>query len=667
MKNATNPSFDGIFIEGSQSYTPDKQKFNWVEESFIFEKSSGKQIASFQSNEYIGSSLTRKRIFLFLGIIGLMYVVLIGRMTMVQLVHGANYMARAEGNRERVIPVPAERGLIYDRNQVVLTKNVPSFSLALIPQDLPREENEREKVVQQLALITHQNANDIRNTLKEYGSYSYESIVIQEDIDYETALLLQIQAADLPGIYIKRGSKRLYIQGEDSAKQVSTSTIFSLSHVLGYEGKLNKNELDALYSKGYLPSDAIGKTGVEKQYESELRGTYGKERIEVNAFGKEQSTIAEEAPHPGKHVTLSIDSKMQEKMEQIMSTEMKKAGKTKGAAVVMNPRTGEVLALVSLPAFDNNDFSGGISQEKYNVYSQNPDAPLFNRVFGGNYPSGSTIKPVMAAAALQEGIITPSTSFLSNGGLRVGPWFFPDWKAGGHGITNVRKSLAQSVNTFYYYIGGGYDTFQGLGVDKIDEYLKKFYFSQMLGIDLPGEVAGFVPSREWKEKKGEKWYVGDTYNLSIGQGDLLVTPLQIADMTAFFANGGTLYKPHVVKSLMDPVSKKTEEVKPQVLAKNMVRSDVIETVRLGMQDCVKGGSCSRLSLLPFSAAGKTGTAQWNSTKEDHAWFTSFAPFENPEIVVTVLVEEGVEGSRIASPIAYEFYRWWGEYKKPESR
>jgi len=317
------------------------------------------------------------------------------------------------------------------------------------------------------------------------------------------------------------------------------------------------------------------------------------------------------------------------------------------------------LALVSLPSFDNNDFSGGISKEKYSGYVNDPNAPLFNRAFGGNYPSGSTIKPVMAAAALQEGVITSNTSFLSNGGLRVGPWFFPDWQAGGHGITNVRKSLAQSVNTFYYYIGGGYDKFEGLGVDRIEEYLKKFHFSEALGIDLPGEVDGFVPSRLWKEQKNEKWYVGDTYNLSIGQGDLLVTPLQIAVMTSFFANGGTMYKPHVVKTLTDPVTKQKEEIKSIVLAQNMVRKDVIDTVRLGMKDCAEAGSCRRLALLPFTSAGKTGTAQWNKNKANHAWFTSFAPFENPEIVVTVLVEEGEEGSRIAAPIAYEFYRWWG--------
>lgn len=662
MKKGSLPIFQDIFYQDDTNITSEKSKFSWVEESFLFEKNSGKQIASIQSNEYLGSSLRKFRVIFFWVIIALLYSILIARIFYLQMIQGENYALKAEGNRERVVPIPAERGLLYDRNGVELTKNIPSFSLAIVPQDIPHNASDREKIVKELARITRQDEHIIRDTLEEYGSYSYESIVIQEDIDYETALLLQIQATNLPGISIKRGSKRLYLRENESTLGAVSSTL-SLSHLIGYEAKLNKKDLDVLYSKGYLPSDTIGKSGLEKQYETELRGIYGKQKIEVNAVGKEESHIAEEAPHPGKHLTLSIDRKMQDQLEKIMQTQMDKVQKKRGVGIVLNPQNGEILALVSLPSFDNNDFSGGISQEKYNFYSQNSDGPLFNRAFGGNYPSGSTIKPVIAAAALQEGIITPSTSFLSTGGLALGPWFFPDWQAGGHGITNVRKSLAQSVNTFYYYIGGGYDTFTGLGVDTIESYLKKFLFSKTLGIDLPGETSGFVPSREWKEKKGEKWYIGDTYNLSIGQGDLLVTPLQIAAMTSFFANGGTYYKPHVVTTITDPVTKEKQKIAPEILTQNIVNSNVVETIRLGMNDCVKDGSCRRLSLLPFSSAGKTGTAQWNANKPNHAWFTSFAPFEKPEIVVTILVEEGEEGSRIASPIAYEFYKWWGEYKK----
>ncbi len=642
---------EDIFYNDRASFFSQRKKFFWVEESFIFDKNFGKQVAHPQSNEYLGTSFTKKSKFIFFAIILFSYMVIFFKMTSLQIVHGEKYREQAQGNRERVLPLASERGLIFDRNGNELTKNIPSFSLVLIPQELPRSLEERESVIQKLSLITDQNDSDIRNLLKEYGSYSYESIVIQEDIDYNTALLLQIQSSDLPGISIQRGSKRLYLLGETTA------------HVLGYQGKLNRSELDTLYSKGYLPSDAIGKSGLEKYYETELRGNYGKQTIEVNALGKEQSVLSQDAPLPGKHLTLSLDSTMQTQLEKIMKIEMEKMGKNKGAAVVMNPKNGEILALVSLPSFDNNDFSGGISKEKYALYLENTNGPLFNRVFGGKYPSGSTIKPVIAAAALQENIIQPSTSFLSTGGIRVGTSFFPDWQGGGHGVTDVRKSLAQSVNTFYYYIGGGFEKFEGLGIDRIESYLKKFYFSSSLGIDLPGEIQGFVPSRQWKEQeKNERWYVGDTYNVSIGQGDLLVTPLQIAEMTTLFANRGTLYKPHIVKTITDPVSKQKEEIQPVILAKDIVDQSAIDTVRLGMKDCVEYGSCRRLSSLPFASAGKTGTAQWNKSKPNHAWFTSFAPFENPEIVITVLVEEGEEGSRIAVPIVAEFYKWWDTYR-----
>lgn len=379
----------------------------------------------------------------------------------------------------------------------------------------------------------------------------------------------------------------------------------------------------------------------------------------MDASGKEQSVLAEQAPTPGFHLKLALDIEMQSKLTEIINKSLKINKKSRAAGIAMNPRTGEVLALVSLPGFDNNDFSGGISPEKYSAYLENEDKPLFNRALGGTYPSGSTIKPAIAAAALQEGIINARSNFLSAGGLQVSSWFFPDWQAGGHGLTNVRKSLAWSVNTFYYYIGGGYKNFAGLGVEKITEYLKKFGLAEKLDIDLPGEQPGFLPSKEWKkEVKGERWYVGDTYNLSIGQGDILVTPLQIASLTSVIANNGTLYKPRVVKSVIDPVTEEEQIVEPEIINSDFINPVHLRTVRLGMKDCVDYGSCRRLSLLPFPAAGKTGTAQWSNTKENHAWFTSFAPFDNPEIVVTILVEEGGGGAKIALPIAYEFLSWW---------
>ncbi len=629
----------------------------WVEESFTFEEPINRQIAQKGIPLHIGSHITRKKrhilyVLLFVGLF-----IILARSAQLQLIKGNQYSLFAERNRERAIPVPSERGLLYDIHMMQLTENIPKFSLALIPQDLPKKEEEKNTIVQQLAVLTKQDPNMIKNIIEEYGNYSYESITILDNLDYETALSIEIQSAELPGIHIQRGSKRQYITSG------TASSSESLPHVIGYQSKLNKEELDRLYTFGYLPSDTIGKTGVEKQYETALRGTYGVKRIEVNALGKEQRIIAEEPPIPGDHLVLSIDYTMQQALEQIISSHLKKINKTKAVGIVVQPQTGAIMAMVSLPGYNNNDFSGGIDLKTYEVYTSNQDNPLFNRAIGGTYPSGSVIKPAIATAALTEGIITNKTSFLSNGGIRVGEWFFPDWQSGGHGITNVHRSIAWSVNTFYYYIGGGHNEFVGLGIEKISEYLKRYGISKKLGIDVPGEQPGFIPSKEWKEEvKKERWYIGDTYNISIGQGDLLVTPLQIAMMTAAIANGGTLYTPHVVDHIINPITKEKTIIPITPIQEHVTPSWAIEEARQGMKDCVTYGSCRRLGTLPFSTAGKTGTAQWNRNRDNHAWFTSFAPYNNPEIVVTILVEEGGGGSEVATPIAYDFYEWWGKNK-----
>ncbi len=627
-----------------------KYKRQWVEDNVLFTRKTGRQIPLPHSNSHVNSSFENKTASWFFIFLSLIFVLIAGRIFYLQIIAGSDYRASAERNRQRIIPIPAERGLIYDRNNINLTTNIPSFSIAVVPQDLPRQESKRAPLIKKLAKLSNQNEDYIRQILLDYSAYSYESIVIQENIDYDTALKLLISATDLPGIQIQRGSKRHYEN-------------YPLAHIIGYIGKLNQAELADLYQKKYYPSDYIGKTGVEKTYETALRGTFGRKRTEVNATGKEQSVLAEEAPIPGQHVKLAIDLEMQKTLEKIINNSLKASNKDRASGIVMNPNSGEILAMVSLPTFDNNDFSGGISVERYKTYIEDENKPLFNRAIGGSYPSGSSIKPAIAASALQEGIITPSTSFLSTGGLWVSKWFFPDWQAGGHGVTNVRKALASSVNTFFYYIGGGYKNFTGLGPEKLKAWLEKFGFSRLSGIDLPGENDGFLPSPDWKEKtKNEQWYIGDTYNFSIGQGDVLVSPLQIANMTALIANGGKLMEPHVVKSLIDPVTKKETEIAPRVIRKNFISTQNLDTVRHGMRDCVTAGSCRRLASLPFAVAGKTGTAQWNSNKPNHAWFTSFAPFNSPEIVVTILVEEGGEGSAISAPIAYEFYKWWGSHR-----
>ena len=605
------------------------------------------------------------------------FSLILGRGFFLQILMGSEYRIQAEGNRQRILPVLSERGLVFDRNNIQLTQNIPYFSLTVVPKDLPKEDDSLNSLIEKFIEITGQDKQEITDTIEKYKDYQRESIIIAEDVSYEIALKTQIAKDDLPGINVQLGSKRLYIHEEKTSDIIATTTYDissfavteeileaqtndTLSHILGYVGKLSPSELETYYKQGYLPSDSIGKIGIEKIYENYLRGTYGEKRIEVNAQGREQQVLAEKDPTAGSNLILSIDLKMQNKLEELISAKLKEIDKQKASAIVLDPRNGEILALVSYPGFDNNDFSGGISKDKYSEYLNNENRPLFNRSISGTFPSGSVIKPGFASAALQEGIITQNTSLLSTGGLRIDKWFFPDWQAGGHGTTNVRKSLAQSVNTFYYYIGGGYGDFTGLGVDKMNEYLKKFGFGKVLGIDLPAEANGFIPTPQWKQReKKEPWYIGDTYNYSIGQGDFLTTPLQIADMTASIANGGTLYTPHVVKTIVNPETNKREDIKVEIINENFIDPANLTTVRLGMKDCVEYGSCRILANLPFDVGAKTGTAQWSQTKDTHSWFTSFAPFENPEIVVTMLIEEGGEGSGSAEQTVNEFYKWWG--------
>ncbi len=317
--------------------------------------------------------------------------------------------------------------------------------------------------------------------------------------------------------------------------------------------------------------------------------------------------------------------------------------------------------MVNYPGYDNNLFSTGISQTDYSSLLDDELKPLFNRAVSGEYPSGSTIKPIMAAAALQEGIVDQHTSFLSQGGLWIHDlWFFPDWLAGGHGSTNVIRAIAQSVNTYFYYIGGGYGEFEGLGVDRIARYLDLFGLGRVSGLDLPGEKPGLIPTPEWKQEvKDEMWYIGDTYHLAIGQGDLLVTPLQVNNYIAAIANGGTLYQPQLVKEIIEPDNRRQVILK-QVMNQDFIDSDKIEIVRRGMRETVLSGSGVALSGLSVPVAGKTGTAQWHYEKENHAWFVAFAPYTEPSFCLTVLIEEGGEGSKIAVLIAKQILSYWFE-------
>lgn len=592
------------------------------------------------------------KINLFLILILSGILLLVGRTAFLQLYQGEHYRAVAEGNRIRLKDTKANRGLIYDRNMVQLVENTPSFSLAAVPVDLPKDQTIRENLALDIQNIFGKPINETKSLLfPEKPIYSYQPVVIAENLNPDQAVLTRILSTKYNGLILKVDSSRHYL---------SSSTTPSLSHILGYQGKIEDGKLEEYLKKGYLFDDKIGKAGLEFIYEKELKGVNGIEQVEVEATGKAKEVLASQKPVPGNNLLLSIDSKLQKVSEQSLRKVLGTTGKKKGSVIVMNPNNGEILALVSWPAFDNNDFVSGLTQDKFKELINDPNLPLFNRSISGEYPPGSTFKIIVAAAALEEKIVTENTGFMSSGGIYFNKsWFFPDWKAGGHGWTNITKALAESVNTYFYIVGGGYQDFTGLGPQKIQQYGEKFGLGKETGIDLPNEATGFLPSPEWKENnKKEQWYIGDTYHYAIGQGYVLTTPLQVALWTSAIANDGKIYKPHLVKTILDSQNETFKEIKPEILNQNFLSQKNIDIIKKGLRQTVLSGSGRGLGALPISVAAKTGTAQWSSVKLPQAWITAYAPYEKPEIVVTVLVEEGGEGSSVAMPVARDIINWW---------
>ncbi|HCC23205.1 TPA: penicillin-binding protein 2 [Candidatus Falkowbacteria bacterium] len=625
----------------------------WVEEAYL--QGQGDNV------HYFGINLSKRRLTFFLIILFFGVFILFTRSAYLQVIKVDEYLSMAENNRIRVYYLQAPRGIIYDRNQIALVRNVANFSLFITPVDFPHDKDKQDEMKQILTQyfnnpVVTEEFDKILSLTPQRKEY-YQPHAVINSIDYDDAIRLRLASADMAGVSVGVTHQREYLMASDNAQDYWHN---SLAHVLGYVGKVSQDEYDEFGDDGYLFNDIIGKSGLEKSYETILRGVYGRKQIEVDSMGKEKKIIAQDEIVKGENLILSVDYNMQTKLEELIRATLIKENLTTGVGVVQNPQTGEILALVSLPSFNNNVFVAGITAEEYNILLQDENKPLFNRAISGEYPSGSTIKPMIAAAALQEGIITVATSFLSTGGIRIYEWFFPDWRAGGHGVTDVKKALADSVNTFFYIIGGGYNDFDGLGNKKMKQYGELFGFNQKTGIDLPGERSGFLPDEDWKQLvKNEPWYIGDTYHMAIGQGDVLATPLQIANYTSAIANGGTLYRPRLIHSLMKTETGDIQEVLPQIIRTGFIDQKNLDIVKQGMRQSVMIGSSRSLSNLPIPAAGKTGTAQWGGEDDvPHAWFTSFAPYDNPELTVTILIEEGKEGSETAAPIARDFYSWY---------
>ncbi len=587
--------------------------------------------------------------------------VLLFQLFNLQIMQGGDLRALAEDNRLRIQTILAPRGYIVDRNGQQLARNTASFSLVVTPADVPKDG--WEAIVEQVANMFNIPKEEIQSKLTDLNRNSVQQIIIKRGISQQESILFETRAAEFAGFSVKSIPIREYLNPE----------IFS--HALGYSGIISEIELAELEEEQYDINDFIGKSGVELAYEKYLRGTNGNTQVEVDASGRPIKELGNVEPQPGNVVKLSIDAGLQERLYKGFTDR----GSTKGAAIAMNPKTGEILALVSVPGFNNNLFANGISTEDYKSLLENKNLPLFNRAISGTYPPGSTIKMVTAAAALQENVVTAKTIINDNGVLVINNQFNPSikynfygWKRNGLGPMNVKSAIAESSDIYFYTVAGGHPSskIEGLGAEKLASYYRRFGMGAITGIDIQGEKPGIVADPEWKasyfnnDPISSKWYLGDTYHIAIGQGDMLTTPLQVAVWTAAIANNGTVNKPHLLKEVLTQSGEVVERPKLEKLINAQINPQHMKAIQEGMRENVIGanGSGRQLAALSITAAGKTGTSQFDGAdpSRTHAWFTSYAPYENPEIVITVLVEAGGEGHAAAVPIVKDALKWWAD-------
>lgn len=567
----------------------------------------------------------------------ILVLILTIRLLDLQIAQGTQHRYLAEGNRLRSRDLPAPRGNIYDQNSNQLATNMASYNFEIFPADLPKDQAEREKIYDLIEEYTTFSKTDITSKVGEKGLYNLDPIILEENVDRDKAMLWEIYFKDISGVIINKKPIRKYLA--DSG----------LAHILGYTGKITQEELDS--NQDYKITNDFGKSGIEQIYESQLKGTDGMQQMEVDSLGRLQRMLAVKSPLPGNNLYLTINLNLQKNMEKFLSEESRSLGGKNAVALAINPQTGGILGMVSLPYYDNNIFQSSNRNAEYQKLLDDPNTPLINRAISGVYPSGSTIKPMIAAAGLESNVITGNTKLdTSIGVIRIGEWSFPDWKV--HGVTDVRQAIAESNDIFFYAVGGGWDKINGLGVNKIDEYLTKFGFGAKSKIDLSGESYGLVPTPDWKKKvKNDSWYIGDTYHLAIGQGDFLTTPLQLANAISSIANGGKLLQPHLLDKITDSAGKLLSEFPTKIVREKFISDNNIQIVREGMRQAVLSGSARQLNTLNVTSAGKTGTAQFGSGQETHSWFVAFAPYDNPQIVLVVLVEGGGEGNSTAVPVA----------------
>jgi penicillin-binding protein 2 len=588
-------------------------------------------------------NMLKRRAMVAMGVILLFLMIIISRFWYLQINLGEHYRGLAENNRVRIRTVPPPRGHIFDKYGREIVTNRPSFNVALIRED----SFDIQDVLKRLSVVLDEDIEVLWERIRKgSGTPRHFPITLKEDVDWQTLAYLENNKYKFSGIRIEVQPVRVYHYGDLGA------------NIIGYIGSINPQELEADKNGVYEGGDLIGKRGLERIREKDLRGEKGSSSTEVNASGFEQQQLKHVDPLPGRDITLTIDVELQRAAEQYLAISDKA-----GAVVAMEVDSGRVLAAVSAPTIHLEDFIGGISRKNWDALLENPRNPLLNKAVQGVYPPGSTYKIVTALAGLSEGVITEHTTFYCPGHYYFGGRLYRCWKHSGHGTVDIRRAITESCDVFFYQVG------QRLGVDRLAAYAKKLGLGARSGIELEHEKAGIVPTKDWKRKRfKEKWHEGETLSVAIGQGFNNMTPLQICLMTAAIANGGKIYQPQIVEMVKTTDGDLVEQFSPKLLSELSSREKgYLPILKDGLFGVVQGkrGTARNVRIEGLTVAGKTGTAQvvrlaqYKGLKEqdipykfrDHAWFTCYAPADNPKIAVTVLVEHGLHGGSGAGPIA----------------
>lgn len=607
-----------------------------------------------REQRYVREVASPKQRTILLGfLVTVLFVLLLLRLWYLQVIKVDDYRAMSENNRLRFIPVAASRGALMDRNSTVMVNNRPAFSLSIIPQEI----KDVDAVLDRLASLLKLDRTEIGERWeKSKGRARYYPVVIAVNISQEQVEIVEENRLRLPGVEISMKPVREYLFKNSAA------------HLVGYIAEISDKELDVDQYADYNPGDYVGKNGIEKAWEHELHGKDGGRQLEVDSRGRVLRVLAESKSTVGNSLMLTIDSRLQREAEQAF-------GSQAGAAVVMDVNNGEVLAFVSSPTFDPSLFAGRIPVDVWKGYLEDRRRPLENKALSGQYPPGSTFKMITALAGLEAGVINESSSVHCDGAYEFGGSKFRCWSKSGHGGVNLRKSLKESCDVYYYQLG------EKLGVDRIAAIAERFMLGRELGIGLQNEKKGLIPTVAWKLKRfGKKWFPGETLPVAIGQGYVLMTPIQLASMVSTIANEGTVYRPHLVKKVVDPDGKTIREFTPEVLGTTGIAPASFKKVKQGMFAVVNdaGGTGANARLWDVKVAGKTGTSQVVKLGEDrkkavayqhkdHGLFVAFAPYDKPEIAVAVVVEHGGGGGAVAAPIAGRILRSYFDLQKPPTK